>query len=91
MEFRRNADASRYELVDRGSVVAFADYVERPDAVVLPHTVVDPSRRGQGLGARIVRQALDDVRTSGRKVVPTCWYVAEFIGANTEYADLLAG
>ncbi|MBV8983070.1 MAG: N-acetyltransferase, partial [Acidimicrobiia bacterium] len=46
--------------------------------------------RGQGLGAEMVRGALDDTRSTGHQVVPACWYVAEFIDANPEYRDLLA-
>jgi hypothetical protein len=89
MEFRKNAELSRYELIDTGEVVAVADYRESPDAVVFPHTETSPSRRGQRLAAELVRQALDDVRATGRRVIPSCWYVAEFIDANPDYADLL--
>jgi len=90
MEFRRNAEHSRYELVRGGAVIAIADYVERDDTVVFPHTEVAPSRRGRGLGAVLVRQALDDVRGSGKRIVPRCWFVAEFVERNPEYADLVA-
>jgi uncharacterized protein len=37
-----------------------------------------------------VRHALDDVRAAGRTVIPTCWYVAQFIDEHPEYEDLLA-
>lgn len=89
MTFRNNVTRSRYELLDGDDVIAFADYVEDLDVVVMPHTVVAPQLRGRGLGANLVRQALDDVRSRGRRVVPACWYVAEFIGANPAYADLI--
>ena len=87
MEFRDNEARSRYELLDGDDVVAYA---VRHGAVVLPHTEVDPRRRGQGLGAVLVGQALEAVRNSGRSVVPACWFVAEFIAANPAYQDLLA-
>ncbi len=91
MDFRRNPDRSRYELLaDDGEVVAFADYSEAADVVVFPHTVVTPRLRGRGLGAELVRRSLDDVRASGRHVVATCWYVADFIETNAAYRDLLA-
>ncbi len=89
MDFRKNTERSRYELLYGEVVVAVADYVERPDVVVFPHTEVDPQLRGRGLAAELVRQALDDVRASGRHVVASCWYVADFIDANPTYADLL--
>lgn len=90
LQVRKAEDRSRYELVDGDEVVGFADYSLDGDRVVFPHTVIDSSRRGQGLGAVLVHGALDDVRPSGHKVVPSCWYVREFIDAHPEYADLLA-
>jgi len=95
MEFRDNEARSRFELLEGDNVVAFADYtVSRNqgtgETIVLPHTEVDPRRRGQGLGALLVGQALDRVRGSGRTVVPACWFVADFIEANPDYRDLLA-
>ena len=87
---RKNEDAARYELHLDGEVVGIAEFVERDGKVVLPHTVIDRSRRGQGLGAVLVQGALDDVRPTGRKVVPSCWYVAQFIDENPSYRDLLA-
>lgn len=86
----RNDAAGRYELHVDGERVAIADFTLRGDVVVLPHTVVDPARRGQGLGAVLVAEALDDIRASGRTVVPSCWYVAEFIDSHPAYGDLLA-
>ncbi len=37
----------------------------------------------------LVGGALDDLRAAGRQVVPSCWYVREFIDEHEEYADLL--
>lgn len=83
-------DRSRYELVVDGDVVGIADYRADDDHVVMPHTVIDPSRRGEGLGAILVGAALDDVRAAGKRVVPACWFVREFIDEHDEYADLVA-
>ena len=90
MEVRHNPKASRYELWDGDAMVGIADYAESGNAVVFPHTEINYDRRGQGLGAVLVRGALDDVRASGRRIVARCWYVAEFIDDNPEYRDLLA-
>jgi predicted GNAT family acetyltransferase len=86
----KNETASRYELHVDGELVGIADYSERGDVVVIPHSEIDPSRRGQGLGAVLVQGALDDVRTAGRTVVPSCWYVAQFIDEHPAYKDLVA-
>jgi uncharacterized protein len=86
----KNEAGSRYELHVDGELVGIADYTERGDVIVIPHSEIDPSRRGQGLGAVLVQGTLDDIRPSGKKVVPSCWYVAQFIDENPSYKDLLA-
>ena len=81
---------SRYELFLDGKLVGFADYHVDDDTVIFPHTVIDPSLRGQGLGAELVKGALEDVRDRGRSIEPRCWYVDQFVRENPEYEDLLA-
>ena len=90
-ELRKNESAGRYELLLDGEVVSLADFRIDGDRVVLPHTETLPAHRGEGLAEQVVRFALDDVRPSGRSVVPACWFVAEFIDGHPEYADLLEG
>ncbi len=87
----RNAeDRGRYELLVGDDVVAVADYYDRGDVVVLPHTEVAHRLRGQGYGALVVQGALDDLRAKGKRIVPACWYVRAFIDSNEQYTDLLA-
>jgi predicted GNAT family acetyltransferase len=84
-------ESSRYELVVDGEVVGFADYRDLGvGRLEFPHTVIDPARRGHGLAAELVTGALDDVRSLGATVVPTCWYVERFIDQHPAYQDLLA-
>jgi predicted GNAT family acetyltransferase len=83
-------ERSRYELEADGRFVGVADYHAEGDTLVFTHTQIADHLRGQGLGAILVGAALDDVRRSGRTVVPQCWYVADFIEAHPEYADLRA-
>jgi uncharacterized protein len=59
--------------------------------VVMHHTHTDPAHRGRGAAAVVVGGALDDLRKRGLRVVPTCWYVAEFIDTHPGYRDMLAG
>jgi len=89
-DVRRNDDRSRYELLVDGDVVGIADYRLEGRVVVFPHTEIQSSRRGNGLGAQLVQAALDDTRSTGRSVIALCWYVAQFIDEHPEYRDLLA-
>lgn len=86
---RDNPSRSRYEIVVDGHLVGVADYELVDERVVLPHTEIDPSMRGRGLAETLVRFALEDIRGRGRSVVPSCWYVAQYIDTHPEYADLL--
>jgi hypothetical protein len=89
-EVRDNAGKSRYELLEDGKLLGVADYRPMGDKLAFPHTEIVPGRRKQGLGAQLVQGALDDVRRKGAKVVPMCWFVAEFLEEHPEYADLRA-
>ena len=89
-DVRRNDERNRYELVVDGHVVGIADFVADGEVVTPPHTEIDPAQRGRGRGAVLVQGALDDVRAQGRTVVPTCWFVREYIDLHPAEADLLA-
>jgi uncharacterized protein len=80
----------RWELHVDGRLVGLLDYRRDGSVVDLRHTEVDPSLRNRGLGAFLVRGALDDVRSRGERVVATCPFVAAFVRHNPDYADLLS-
>ena len=51
---------------------------------------VDEAYSGQGHAGTLARSALDDARSRGLSVVPSCPYVASYIEKHPEYADLVA-
>jgi uncharacterized protein len=87
-DLRDNPEQHRYEIAIDDELVGIAEYRVVGDVVVFPHTEIVGARRGQGLGAQLVKYALDDVRASNRRIDPQCWYVAQFIAEHPEYADL---
>ena len=89
-EVSRNDDAGRYELRVDDRLVGIADFHRDGDVTVIPHTEIEQPLRGQGLGALLVQGVLDDLRARDTKVVPVCWYVADFIRDNPTYQDLVA-
>ncbi|MFT4124441.1 MAG: GNAT family N-acetyltransferase [Microbacteriaceae bacterium] len=81
----------RYALLEGGAVVSVLDYALREDAISFTHTFTNPRHRGRGLAAELVAFAVDDVEaTSSRRVVPMCWYVAQWFEAHPERAQLLS-
>jgi predicted GNAT family acetyltransferase len=84
-----NAELDRFELdFDDGTAVAY--YRLTPDGIVFVHTYTPEPLRGRGAASQLVRGALDWARARGMKVVPECSFVAEYIAAHSEFADLLA-
>jgi predicted GNAT family acetyltransferase len=51
---------------------------------------VPPALSGQGIGSKLARGALEQVRARGLKVIPKCPFIAAFIAKNAEFADLVA-
>ncbi len=84
-----NPDELRYELRVDGELVGEIRYRRGPGSVVLVHTEIDPSLEGQGLGAVLVRGALEDIRSRGGRVVPYCPFVRAYLRRHPEYADLV--
>ncbi len=69
--------------------IAVCDYTEDGDVWIFTHTFVPPAFRGQGIAAKLVKFALEKARSSGKKVVPACSYVAKYIEQGNEFKDLL--
>ena len=82
---RHNAVAHRYEL-DAEHGLAIAVYREQGGSAIFTHTEVPPEDEGKGIGARLVRAALDDTRRRGLKIVPACSFVVAFVRRHPEYA-----
>jgi uncharacterized protein len=83
-------EQNRYEIRDGDRLLGVAEYQRRGDQVRFTHTEVDPSAGESGLGSRLVRAALDDVRAKGGTVVPLCSFVRGWIEKHPDYQDLVA-
>jgi predicted GNAT family acetyltransferase len=88
IQVRDNAAQSRYEASVAGRLAGVLTYTVREDTAELLHTEVGDEFQGRGVAEDLVRQALDDARARGRRVVPTCPYVGRFLDKHPEYRDL---
>jgi predicted GNAT family acetyltransferase len=90
-EFRHEPDSHRYTLKVDGELVSVLEYLDHGSGLVFHHTVTVPKFRGQGHAARLVEYAVDDVEAHDRgRILPSCWYVAEWFHEHPERSDLLA-
>lgn len=60
-----------------------------PETVVIDHTWVDPSLRGQGAAGQLMQAVVDALRADGRKARATCSYAREWLSRHPEAADIL--
>lgn len=83
-------ERNRYELRDDGVTIGTSIYgLRSSDHVVFTHTEIDDAYAGRGLAARLTRFALDDVRASGRRIMPICPYVTSYVQKHHEYDDIV--
>ena len=83
-----NPAQQRYELAVDGHVAA-SDYEIADGVITFVHTEVPPELGGKGIGSKLIKGALDQVRAGGLKVIAQCPFVKAYIEKHPEYADLL--
>ena len=85
-----NPAQHRYELAVEGHIAA-AHYKLADGVITFVHTEVPAELGGKGIGSKLIKGALDQVRADGLKVVAQCPFVKGWIGKHPDYADLLQG
>ncbi|MFI8568924.1 GNAT family N-acetyltransferase [Rhodococcus sp. NPDC078407] len=81
---------SRFEIHVDSELAGYSEYFESDGVRTFHHTVTLPRFRGRGLAAALTEHALDDTSTRGLRVVPTCWFVRDFIAAaGDRYSHLI--
>ena len=77
-----NPEQSRYEVLLDGELGGFAEYTSADGVVTFTHTEV--AIEGKGLGSKLVRQALEDVRAKGLTIVAECPFVSGYLEKHPE-------
>ena len=83
-------EKGRFEVRIDGRVVGLASYHVDGGTMTLPHTEVDPSLGGRGIGTALVAGVLDAARERGLHVLPYCSFVRHFIQQHPDTVDLVA-
>jgi uncharacterized protein len=86
---RDDAESRSYDALIGDQVVGSIVYDRVGSRLVFRHTIVEPRFRGRGIGTVLVTRALDDVRARGMTLTVYCEFVAAFIAAHPDYADLI--
>lgn len=84
MEFEKSGN-SFLKNDESGKMIAEVTYVPSgEDKVILDHTFVDPSLRGQGIAAQLVDKVVEEMEKEGKKIVPLCPYAKELFDRKPE-------
>ena len=78
----------RFELEIDGHIAA-AYYELAGGVITFVHTEVPPELGGRGVGSKLAKGALDQVRTDGLRVIAQCPFVKAWIDKHPDYAVLL--
>jgi len=65
-------------------------YTVAGSRAIIDHTHVDDSLRGKGVGAKLVRAAVDWAREDNTRLMPLCPYAKSVFDKTPDYADVLA-
>jgi predicted GNAT family acetyltransferase len=83
-----NKAQHRFELEIDGHIAA-AYYELAGGVITFVHTEVPPELGGKGVGSKLAKGALDQVRTDGLRVIAQCPFVKAWIDKHPDYAVLL--
>ena len=84
-----NRAAKRYEALVDGRPAGYSTYEEEPGRVTFVHTVVRPQFEGRGVGSRLAKFAVDDVRARGLRITPVCPFVRAYLRRHHEYDSIV--
>ena len=65
------------------------EYIKTKEKIYLTHTEVPTKLEGRGVGKKMVKVVLDDIREKDLTLIPLCPFVATFIKKTPEYRDLV--
>src|SRR3954451_3722202 len=83
-------ERGRFEIRDGERVLGLASYHVEGAVMTLPHTEVNPSVGGRGLGTQLVRGVLTAARERHLNVLPYCSFVRKYLLDHPEDLDLVA-
>ena len=86
-----NEASQRYEARLDGEPAGLIAYLPEDGWLVFDHTEVFEEFEGRGVGSRLAKAALDDIRARGLFVNPQCPFVSAYIKRHPEYRDLVVG
>jgi predicted GNAT family acetyltransferase len=84
-----NPERHRYEALLGGEKAGYSEYELQPGRVVFTHTVVRTKFEGRGIGSRLAKFAIEDVRGRGLRITPICPFIRAWLRRHSEYDEIV--
>ncbi|MFD4705494.1 GNAT family N-acetyltransferase [Gottfriedia sp. NPDC058432] len=76
---------------EEGKIVAEITFVQAGTSkVIIDHTFVEESLRGQNIASKLVASVVEEMREQDKKIVPLCPFAKAEFERKKEYQDMLA-
>lgn len=85
----RNDAGGRYEIWLADTLVGVATFRESDTQVTFIHTIVDEAFGGRGFGSQLAAFALQDTVDRGKRIVPRCPFIREYLESHHELDEHL--
>lgn len=87
MEFKE--ETSRIVLLDEGKGIGEITWsTDGGDGLIVEHTGVDGTYRGQGLAGKLVAEVVAYARRNDKKIIPVCSYAKKEFERTPDYEDV---
>ncbi|UTH13436.1 GNAT family N-acetyltransferase [Macrococcus equipercicus] len=80
---------NRFYIDEGSSFKAEITFVPQGDTLVIDHTFVDPSLRGQGVAKQLVDRVVAYARQENKKILPVCSYAMIVMERDLSTHDVL--
>lgn len=84
-----HADSRRYEIRVGNETAGFTEFVDSGEQRIFFHTEIDERFSGRGLASTLIRAALEDTTSHGKRIVPICPFVAGFLEKHDDFAGYI--
>ena len=89
IQHREDRNEGAFYLEDNGEALAEMVYTKEKNRMIIQHTEVDESLRGQNIGFQLVERGVEYAREAHLKVVPVCKFAKKIIERHKEFQDIL--
>lgn len=79
----------RFAAYEEGHEIGEVTWSASEHLLIIDHTYVDASYRGQGIAERLVKAVVDKARSEGYKIIPLCPFAKREFERQDTYKDVL--